>query len=111
MRADCFACAATDIVQIYPSIIGFVGAFLYLLFANGWDFFASSLPANSLDLSGLTDPANDAYINWAGFLVLAIGDIVALDFMERVFAAKTPEVAQQGCFYGAGLTIITGLCC
>ncbi len=84
---------------------------MYLLFANGWDFFASSLPANSLDLSGLTDPANDAYINWAGFLVLAIGDIVALDFMERVFAAKTPEVAQQGCFYGAGLTIITGLCC
>ena len=106
-----FSCAATDIVQIYPSIIGFVGCLIFLLVKYGWDFFAGSIPDNFLDISGMTQASNGALINWAGFLALALGDIVALDFMERVFAAKTPETAKKGCFYGAGLTVITGISC
>jgi Na+/proline symporter len=31
--------------------------------------------------------------------------------MERIFAAKSPEVAQKSCFYGAGGTVITGIVC
>ena len=46
-------------------------------------------PPEYLDLSGLFDIGNGALINWAGILALALGDIVALDFMERVFAVRT----------------------
>jgi len=100
---------ATDITQSYPAIIGFVGAFIWLLFTYGWDFFAEAIPAGYLDLSGLTDPANGAYLNWAGILALGLGDVVALDFMERVFASKSPNTARAACFYGAGFTVITGV--
>ena len=34
-------------------------------------------------------------------MALALGDIVALDFMERVFAAKDPKTARRGAFMGA----------
>jgi len=60
-------------------------------------------------MSGLTDPANGAYLNWAGILALGLGDVVALDFMERVFAAKNPETARRACYYGAGFTVVTGV--
>jgi Na+/proline symporter len=36
---------------------------------------------------------------------------VALDFMERIFAARSPKTAQLGCYIGAGLTLVTGLSC
>ncbi len=106
-----YSCAATDIVQIYPAIFGFIGAFIYLLVQNGWGYFSAAIPNNFVDLSGLTSVQNGALLNWAGILALAIGDVVALDFMERVFAAKSPETAQKSCFYGAGGTIIAGIVC
>jgi Na+/proline symporter len=42
-------------------------------------------------------------------LALGLGDIVALDFMERVFAAKNPKTARNGSFMAAGLTFFTVL--
>jgi len=106
-----YSCAATDIAQIYPAMIGFFGGFLYLLFTYGWSHFSAAIPDNFVDLSGLYSINNGALLNWAGILALAIGDVVALDFMERVFAAKTPEVAQKSCFYGAAGTVIIGIVC
>lgn len=50
-----------------------------------------------------------ALLNWAGILALGLGDIVALDFMERIFAARTPEIARKSCFYGGALTLVTGV--
>jgi SSS family solute:Na+ symporter len=106
-----YACAATDIVQIYPAIAGFVGCFIWLLYTHGWDFFAGAIPAGYMDLSGLTSMENGALLNWAGILALGLGDIVALDFMERIFAARDEKTAQISCFFGAGFTILTGLVC
>lgn len=106
-----YACAATDIVQIYPAILGFVGCFIWLLYTHGWDFFAGSIPAGYMDMSGLTKMENGALLNWAGILALGLGDIVALDFMERIFAARDGKTAQISCFYGAGFTLLTGLVC
>ena len=106
-----YSCAATDIVQIYPAMIGFIGCFFYLLADYGWGHFSAAIPDNFVNLAGLTSIADGALLNWAGILALGIGDIVALDFMERIFAAKSPEVAQRSCFYGAGGTVITGIVC
>jgi len=100
---------ATDITQAYPAIFGFVVAFVWLYFTYGWDFFSNAIPTGYLDLSGLTDPANGAYLNWAGILALGLGDVVALDFMERIFASKSPETARKACYYGAGFTLLTGI--
>lgn len=100
---------ATDITQVYPAIAGFLAGFFWLLFTYGWDFFSQAIPAGYLDLSGLTSVENGALLNWAGLLALGLGDVVALDFMERVFASKNPETARNACYYGAGLTVATGI--
>jgi len=105
-----FSSAYTDIFQIYLAIGAFWAAFIF--FAAGFagvDFstILGNAPASYLDLSGLTDPKNGAYGNWAGIAALGLGDIVALDFMERVFAAKDPKTASRGAYWGAGLTLLT----
>lgn len=105
-----FACAATDITQIYPAMIAFFAGVIWMLVAfGGWSFFREAIPSGFTDLSGLTSVANGALINWAAILALGIGDVVALDFMERVFAAKSPEVARKSCYYGAFFTLLIGV--
>ncbi|HMR50367.1 MAG TPA: sodium:solute symporter family protein [Arachnia sp.] len=61
-----------------------------------------------LDLGQLTDPAQGAPINWATLISLGIGDVVAIDFMQRVFGAKSPDVARRACFTAAGITAVVG---
>ena len=100
---------ATDVAQSYPAMFGFLAAFFYLIYTYGWDYFTPTIPTNFSDLSGLTSVENGALLNWAGILALGLGDVVALDFMERVFASKSPETARAACFYGSGLTLITGI--
>jgi Na+/proline symporter len=105
-----FSSAYTDIFQIYLAIGAFWAAFIF--FAGGFsgvDFGAilGNAPPSYLDLSGLTDMGNGALVNWAGILALGLGDIVALDFMERVFAAKDGKTARRGAFMGGGLTALT----
>jgi SSS family solute:Na+ symporter len=105
-----FSSAYTDIFQIYLAIGAFWAAFIF--FAAGFSginfgSILGSAPAGYLDLSGLTDIGNGALINWAGIMALGLGDIVALDFMERIFAAKDGKTAQRGALMGAGLTFLT----
>ena len=105
-----FSSAYTDIFQIYLAIGAFWAAFIF--FAGGFsgvDFgtILGNVPPSYLDLSGLNDMGNGALVNWAGILALGLGDIVALDFMERVFAAKDGKTARRGAFMGGGLTALT----
>ena len=62
-------------------------------------------------LAGLGHPADIEKIRQAdgdaAIAALGFGDIVALDFMERVFAAKSPKTARNGAFMGGGLTLLT----
>ncbi len=104
-----FSCAATDVVQIYPALIAFVTSAIWMVYTYGWSHFSAAIPPGFLDMSGLTSIENGALLNWAGILALGLGDVVALDFMERIFASKNPETARRGCFYGAGFTLIAGL--
>src|SRR5918912_3421431 len=105
-----FSSAYTDIFQIYLAIGAFWAAFIFFAAgAAGVDFgtILGSAPPGYLDLSGLTDISSGALENWAGILALGLGDIVALDFMERVFAAKDGNTARKGALMGAGLTLFT----
>jgi solute:Na+ symporter, SSS family len=105
-----FSSAYTDIFQIYLAIGAFWAAFIFFAAGlSGVDFgtILGNTPPEFLDLSGLYDVANGALVNWGGILALALGDIVALDFMERIFAAKDPKTAQRGALMGAGLTLST----
>src|SRR5919206_1306576 len=105
-----FSSAYTDIFQIYLAIGAFWAAFIF--FAGGFSGVSfgtilGSAPPQYLDLSGLTDMGNGALINWASIMALGLGDIVALDFMERVFAAKDPKTASRGAYWGGALTLFT----
>jgi Na+/proline symporter len=101
-----FAVAYTDILQVIVAFFGsiitiaFVAVKFGLVIPEGMGPFA---------LGQLTDPALGAQINWATILALGLGDIVAIDFMERVFAAKNPETARRACFIGAAGTLIIGV--
>jgi solute:Na+ symporter, SSS family len=105
-----FSSAYTDIFQIYLAIGAFWAAFIFFAAgAAGVDFgtILGNAPPGYLDLSGLTDMSNGALVNWASIMALGLGDIVALDFMERVFAAKDPKTASRGAYWGGGLTLLT----
>ncbi len=101
-----FAVAYTDAIQV---IIAFLGSVLLIGFI-GFNF-GLSIPEGMgpLALEQLTVPASGAAINWATILALGLGDIVAIDFMARVFAADSPETAQKACFAGSAGTIIIGV--
>lgn len=105
-----FSSAYTDIFQIYLAIIAFWAVFLFFYGGYGpapFDTMLGAAPPGYLDFSGLTDIGSGALINWAAIAALGLGDIVALDFMERVFAAKSPKTARNGAFIGGGLTLLT----
>jgi solute:Na+ symporter, SSS family len=103
-----FSSAYTDIFQVYLTVGAFWAAFIYFALGfSGIDFgsILSSAPHGYLDASGLTDMKNGALTNWASILALGLGDIVALDFMERVFSAKSGKTARNGALMAATLTI------
>lgn len=106
-----FSCAATDIVQIYPAMAGFVGCAIYLVYHNGWAFFNEAIPPDFLGFAGLTQLDNGALATWGAIVAVGVGDVVALDFMERVFAARDPRTAQIGCLYASVFTLVMGVSC
>jgi len=70
----------------------------------------AAVPATTVDLSTVFIRDSGALVNWAGMLALGLGNTMALDFMERVFAAKDGKTAQRGCYYSAVMTIFVGVC-
>src|SRR5918993_2875558 len=94
-----FSSAYTDIFQVYLTIGAFWATFLFFVLGfSGVDFstILGAAPEGFVDLSGLTKMENGALVNWGGILALGIGDVVALDFMERVFSARDPKTARRG---------------
>jgi len=106
-----FSCAYTDIFHIYLAVIGFWAGFIYFIgpwspIPGGLETIVANVPGNFMDMSGLFNPSNGALLNWATILSLGLGDIVALDFMERVFAADGGRTAEKSCYMAAGLTLL-----
>lgn len=101
-----FAVAYTDVIQVAIALIGSLLLFGFI----GVNFgFAIPEGMGPLALAQLTNPEAGAAINWATLLALGLGDIVAIDFMARVFAAESPETAQRACLVGSAGTVIIGV--
>lgn len=99
--------------DVYTSIIQIAAAFIAAIALLTWIGvnFGINIPTGMgpLALDQLTVPANGAYINWATLAALGLGNLVAIDFMQRVFAARTPNTARRACFAGAIGTLAIGL--
>lgn len=104
-----YAAIWTDFVQIYIAIGGFLMLAAYLYFTQDVSAAFAALPPAHLNLDGLTKMGSGSLLNWSVILSLTFGNSMALDFMERVFTAKTPGVAKWGCYYAGALTIVVGL--
>lgn len=93
--------AYTAIIQMGLILAGAIGLFFWMTTTHGLDIADGTGP---FALGQLSDPAQGAVINWATLIALGIGDIVAIDFMARVFSAKSPEAARRACFTAAAGT-------
>jgi Na+/proline symporter len=105
-----YAAIWTDFFQIHIAIIGFLMGAAWLCWNRGFDTIMSAVPAATLSLSQMFTVEQGGLVNWAALLSLAVGNAMALDFMERVFSARTPATARKSCYYAAGWTLVIGLC-
>lgn len=48
-------------------------------------------------------------LNWATLISLGIGDIVAIDFMQRVFTARSPGTARRACYLAEAGAALVGI--
>ncbi len=106
-----YAAIWTDFFQIHVAIVGFLLAAGYVLWTQDWSAILARVPAATTSLTALTTVKDGGLANWATIISLAFGNAMALDFMERVFSARTPGTARRGCYYAGGWTIVIGLCC
>lgn len=100
----------SDAYTAFTQMIITVSATLLLL---GWVAVTHGITIpdgmGPFDLGQLASPEQGAVINWATLVSLGVGDIVAIDFMQRIFAARSPSVARRACFWGAAGTVVVGV--
>lgn len=101
-----FAVAYTDFIQIIIAALGAWAMMIFVLANFGLDMAPGTGP---LALEQLTSVGSGAAINWASIVALGFGNMVAIDFMARIFAADSPETAQRACFVASAGTLLVGL--
>jgi len=103
-----FAVTWNDVLQSGVLFLGVAVALGVLIFGGSPGVLEQAF-ANRFSWAPLTTLASGSISVWAGFLALGIGDIVALDFMERVFAARSDRAAQSSCYVAGVVTIGVGI--
>jgi SSS family solute:Na+ symporter len=101
-----FSDAYTALIQMVITVVGSAALLIWVATTYGITIPEGMGP---FDLGQLGDPAQGAVVNWATLVALGIGDIVAIDFMQRIFSARSPETARRACFVGAAGTAIVGI--
>lgn len=101
-----FSDAYAGVIQAVITVVATVALFVWVASTIGLSIPAGMGP---FDFGQLTDSAQGAPINWATLVSLGVGDLVAIDFMQRIMAAKSPEVAQKACYIGAAATAAIGI--
>jgi SSS family solute:Na+ symporter len=100
-----FSDAYTAAIQTTITVVAAIALLIWVAISFGIVIPEGMGP---FDFGQLTDPAQGAPINWATLVALGIGDLVAIDFMQRIFGAKSPEVARRACYIGAAGTALIG---
>ncbi len=106
-----YAAIWTDFFQIHVAIMGFLFAAAYVLGTRDWHQMLASIPPQTLSWGQMSTLSGGGLANWANLISLAFGNAMALDFMERVFSAKSPETASKACYYAGTWTLVIGGCC
>ena len=101
-----FAVAYTDAIQVLIALVGALGLLVYILTNFGLTIAPGTGP---LALEQLTSIGSGAAVNWASLLALGFGNMVAIDFMARIFAAESPETARRACYVASAGTLIIGI--
>ena len=101
-----FAVAYTDIIQAAVALLGSLALIGWIAATYGLHVPDGMGPTGTAQL---TDPDAGAVINWAQIVALAFGNLVALDFNERVLSAESPETARRACFSAAVGTLLIGI--
>lgn len=103
------ASVSTSVFQVFVFIIGILLSFFWLTTEYGWANMMSQVPDTYKNLDGLFKIKNGSLANWAAIVSMALGDIVAIDFIQRVISSKSPQSAQKGCYFGGILTLLVGI--
>lgn len=98
MAGGMFASVYTGLVQFAIMAVGIVSLLAWVAFGPG---FTAPDGLGIGNLGQLTDASEGAAINWATIVALGLGNLVAIDLMQRVFSAKSPHAAQRACFSAA----------
>ncbi|MFH7243283.1 MAG: sodium:solute symporter family protein [Spirulina sp.] len=101
-----FAVAYTDFIQMIIAALGAGALVIYLMATFGLDIPAGTGP---MALEQLTSVEAGAAINWASIIALGFGNMVAIDFMARIFASESPETAQKACYIASAGTLLIGI--
>jgi Na+/proline symporter len=104
-----YATITTSVLQVGMFIVSIGIAFFWLVGSIGWEAYVAAIPAASWGLDQLFAVENRALVNWAALGSLALGDVVAIDFIQRVISAKSPRDASRGCYVGGAITLVVGL--
>jgi len=97
-----FGVTWNDILQGGVAIAGLLIAFIWL-----WQYQPAAVQHGIASASQFSEGSSLRF--WATLGALALGDVVALDFMERVFAARTPTAARVSCLISGTIVICVGI--
>ncbi len=104
-----YATITTSVLQVAIFVVSVVGAFVWLGTSVGFGTVMAAVPARTVSLDQLLSVEAGALAAWAALLSLGLGDIVAIDFIQRVISARTGGVASRGCYLGGTVTLVIGL--
>jgi len=98
--------AYTALVQMVITVVASACLLGWLVLGPGISVPDGTGP---FDLEQLTSADSGAVLNWATLVALGIGDIVAIDFMQRVFTARSPGTARRACYVAATGAALVGI--
>lgn len=98
MAGGMFASAYTGILQFVIMVVGIIALVIWTATTIG---FSAPAGMGADGWPQLTQAAEGAAINWATIIALGLGNLVAIDLVQRVLSARSPEAARRACFGGA----------
>jgi SSS family solute:Na+ symporter len=93
-----FASVYTGVAQVAINVVGVIALVIWMATTHG---LTAPEGLGAGDLDQLTSADSGAVINWATIIALGLGNLVAIDLMQRVFSARSPRSAQRACFSAA----------